>query len=102
MTPRSAISCLPEAAYALQAPCSRCEALALGPTNLACTVLLFECLNMEWLGNRIEASVIIEYLRQHYNEVRPHSGFGYLTPQQAAQADKTESTTQISFQMVVV
>jgi len=61
-----------------------------------------ECLNMEWFRNRIEARIVIEDWRRHYNEVRPHSGLGYLTPQQAAWAAKTESTTQANFQMAVV
>ena len=39
-----------------------------------------ECLNLEWLRSRAEAKVIIETWRRHYNEVRPHSSLGYLTP----------------------
>ena len=39
-----------------------------------------ECLNMEWFRNRAEATVVIEQWRRHYNEVRPHSSLGYLTP----------------------
>lgn len=39
-----------------------------------------ECLNMEWFRNRVEASVVIEQWRQHYNQVRPHSSLKYLTP----------------------
>ena len=41
-----------------------------------------ECLSMEWFRNRLEARVIIEDWRRHYNEVRPHSSLDYLTPQQ--------------------
>lgn len=41
-----------------------------------------ECLNQEWFQNRREARAIIEAWRQHYNEVRPHSSIGYLTPNQ--------------------
>lgn len=41
-----------------------------------------ECLNMEWFRNRIEAATVIESWRKHYNEIRPHSSLGYLTPQQ--------------------
>jgi putative transposase len=41
-----------------------------------------ECLNQEWFRNRREARAIIEAWRQHYNEVRPHSSIGYLTPNQ--------------------
>ncbi len=39
-----------------------------------------ECLNMEWFRSRAEARVIIEKWRVEYNEVRPHSSIGYLTP----------------------
>ena len=39
-----------------------------------------ECLDMEWFRSRAEAVVVIETWRQHYNEVRPHSSLGYLTP----------------------
>jgi putative transposase len=39
-----------------------------------------ECLSMEWFRSRAEAKVVIEAWRRHYNEVRPHSSLGYLTP----------------------
>jgi putative transposase len=39
-----------------------------------------ECLSLEWFRSRAEARVVIEGWRQHYNEVRPHSSLGYLTP----------------------
>lgn len=39
-----------------------------------------ECLSMEWFRNRIEAKVVIEDWRIHYNEVRPHSSLDYQTP----------------------
>jgi putative transposase len=39
-----------------------------------------ECLNMEWFRNRREARVIIEQWRRLYNDVRPHSSIGNLTP----------------------
>ncbi len=35
---------------------------------------------MEYFRNRAEAAVVIETWRRHYNEVRPHSTLGYLTP----------------------
>src|SRR3974377_830624 len=41
-----------------------------------------ECLGLEWFRSRTEAKVIIEAWRRHYNEVRPHSSLGYLTPNQ--------------------
>ncbi|NDI87510.1 integrase core domain-containing protein, partial [Undibacterium crateris] len=40
-----------------------------------------ECLSMEWFRNRLEARVIIEDWRQHYNEIRSHASLKYLTPQ---------------------
>jgi putative transposase len=43
-----------------------------------------ECLSLEWFRSRAEAKVIIEAWRRHYNEVRPHSSLGYLTPNEFA------------------
>jgi len=37
-------------------------------------------LSLHWFRNRADARVSIEQWRQHYNEVRPHSSLGYLTP----------------------
>ena len=39
-----------------------------------------ECLSMEWFRNRIDAKIVIENWQRHYNEVRPHSSLGQLTP----------------------
>lgn len=39
-----------------------------------------ECLSMEWFRNRLEAKVVIEDWRIHYNDVRPHSSLHYQTP----------------------
>jgi putative transposase len=39
-----------------------------------------ECLSLEWFRSRAEAKAVIESWRRHYNEVRPHSSLGYLTP----------------------
>ena len=39
-----------------------------------------ECLNMQWFKNRIDAKILIEDFRRQYNEIRPHSGLGNLTP----------------------
>ena len=38
------------------------------------------CLSLEWFRSRAEAKIVIETWRRHYNEVRPHSSLGYLTP----------------------
>jgi putative transposase len=39
-----------------------------------------ECLSLEWFRTRTEAKAVIESWRRRYNEVRPHSSLGYLTP----------------------
>jgi len=39
-----------------------------------------ECLSMQWFKSRIDAKVIIEDFRCHFNEIRPHSSLGQLTP----------------------
>ena len=39
-----------------------------------------ECLSMEWFRHRMEAKVVIEDWRIHYNNIRPHSSLGYKTP----------------------
>jgi putative transposase len=39
-----------------------------------------ECLSMEWFKNRIDAKIVIEQFRRQFNEVRPHSSLGQLTP----------------------
>jgi putative transposase len=39
-----------------------------------------ECLSLEWFRSRAEAKVVIETWRRHFNDVRPHSSLGYLTP----------------------
>lgn len=39
-----------------------------------------EYLRLQWFRNRVDAKVGIEQWRRHYNEVRPHSSLGYLTP----------------------
>jgi putative transposase len=41
-----------------------------------------ECLSLEWFRSRAEAKIVIEAWRRHYNEVRPHSSLGYLTPRE--------------------
>ncbi len=41
-----------------------------------------ECLNMETFTSLAEAQVVIESWRQDYNEARPHSSLGYLTPRE--------------------
>ena len=43
-----------------------------------------ECLSLEWFRSTAEAKVIVEEWRRHFNEVRPHSSLGYLTPAEFA------------------
>jgi len=39
-----------------------------------------ECLSREWFSSVKEAQVVVESWRKFYNEERPHSSLGYLTP----------------------
>jgi putative transposase len=39
-----------------------------------------ECLSMQWFKNRMDAKVLIEEFRNHFNEIRPHSSLGQRTP----------------------
>ena len=41
-----------------------------------------ECLNEHWFASLEEAREVIEEWRQDYNQVRPHSSLGDLTPEQ--------------------
>jgi putative transposase len=41
-----------------------------------------ECLNMEVFSNVVEARVVIEEWRRHYNEERLHGSLGYRTPRE--------------------
>ncbi len=52
-----------------------------------------ECLAMEWFRNRVEAKVVIEDWRHHYNEVRPHSSLKDQTPAEFSRWQKKESQT---------
>ncbi len=52
-----------------------------------------ECLSMEWFRNRIDAKITIEQFRRQYNEIRPHSSLGQLTPVEFKQ--KLSSTNNL-------
>lgn len=52
-----------------------------------------ECLAMEWFRNRLEAKVVIEDWKEHYNEVRPHSSLGYQTPREFREGLVNKKTT---------
>jgi putative transposase len=43
-----------------------------------------ECLNLSWFQNLFDARRKIAAWRQEYNEARPHSSLGYLTPNEYA------------------
>jgi len=59
-----------------------------------------ECLSMEWFRNRVDAKIIIEGWRRHYNEVRPHSSLGNLTPAEFKRQLSTTSQARAIFQRV--
>jgi putative transposase len=52
-----------------------------------------ECLAMEWFRNRLEARIVIEDWRQHYNQIRPHSGLNYETPEAFSRKAATTLST---------
>jgi putative transposase len=53
-----------------------------------------ECLSMEWFRNRIDAKIMIENWRREYNEVRPHSSLGKLTPVEFKQRASATTTPE--------
>lgn len=53
-----------------------------------------ECLSMEWFRCRTEAAIVIEAWRLHYNDVRPHSSIGYLTPSEFTRQCTQSGTTR--------
>ena len=48
-----------------------------------------ECLSVEWFRNRVEARVVIEQWRRHYDQIRPHSSLDCRTPQEFRQHHTT-------------
>ena len=56
-----------------------------------------ECLSMEWFRNRMEAKVVIEDWRIHYNDVRPHSSLDYKTPNEFKLFLENKLTTGADF-----
>jgi putative transposase len=53
-----------------------------------------ECLSMQWFKNRIDAKILIEEFRRQYNEVRPHSSLGQMTPAEFKQTLSTTNPTR--------
>jgi len=58
-----------------------------------------ECLSMEWFRNRTDAKIVIEAWRRHYNEVRPHSSLGNLTPAEFKKAVSSTRPEQVILQV---
>jgi putative transposase len=56
-----------------------------------------ECLAMQWFKNRFDAKILIEEFRREFNEVRPHSSLGQLTPAQFKQTVSTTNPEQAIF-----
>jgi putative transposase len=48
-----------------------------------------ECLNVSWFQNLFDAKRKIAAWRTDYNEERPHSSLGYLTPNEYAARETT-------------
>jgi|SRR6185437_12025714 len=58
-----------------------------------------ECLAAHWFLDLVDAGFQIERWRRDYNEARPHSSLGNLTPREFTQAHTTKSeppTTRLS------
>jgi putative transposase len=55
-----------------------------------------ECLSMECIRSRAEGAAVIAGWRRHYNEVRPHSSLGYLTPPEFLQRQQQVVSNAIS------
>lgn len=55
-----------------------------------------ECLNTHWFKNLYEARDLIETWRLEYNNIRPHSALGNLTPAEYAQNLCQEPTQKVS------
>jgi putative transposase len=56
-----------------------------------------ECLSREWFSSVKEAQAVIEGWRKFYNEERPHSSLGYLTPLEFK--SRTENNQSLAIQL---
>jgi len=56
-----------------------------------------ECLNMETFRNVAEARTVVENWRCEYNEFRPHSSLGYMTPAEFSLRYGSSSRPPVSF-----
>lgn len=61
-----------------------------------------ECLSMEWFGNRIDAKIVIERFRRQFNEVRPHSSLGQLSPVEFKQKPSLTYNQELAISQVIV
>ena len=52
----------------------------MAPSRASFVLLRDELLEREAFDTLIEAKVLIERWRQHYNTIRPHSALGYRPP----------------------
>jgi putative transposase len=55
-----------------------------------------ECLNEHWFLSMRHARHVIETWRQEYNDERPHSSLGYLTPNRFADSFLTADSMSVS------
>jgi putative transposase len=55
-----------------------------------------ECLNEHWFLSMRHARAVIEDWRQEYNDERPHSSLGYLTPNQFTDSFLTADSMSVS------
>ena len=54
-----------------------------------------ECLNENWFLSLADARRIIERHRREYNEERPHSSLGYLTPAEFVAKQRNQGVAQV-------
>ena len=54
-----------------------------------------ECLNQHWFLSLAEAGAKLEQWRELYNHERPHSRWGYRTPEEFAETQQNEAEMQV-------
>lgn len=69
------------------------EGLAIEVDGRIRSPRVIECLSLEWFRSRAEAKALIETWRRHFNEVRPHSSLGYMTPNEFVASIDTNAAT---------
>lgn len=53
-----------------------------------------ECLNQHWFLSLAQARRVVERWRLDYNQARPHSSLGYLTPEEYAQHTRASTSAE--------